>query len=138
MKPRGEDSRRAWLFLFPGIPKNTWDGDGAEWRVTSIVTDGWNPLKTRVNLTGIEDRVVTICDREADMYDLFFRAEQLNASLLVRDNYDRVVNKKARYSKKNSENLWALLKNKKCETRIQVQIPKQEDQAARTALICGK
>jgi hypothetical protein len=88
---------------------------------------------TSRNMAGIQSRVVTICDREADMYDLFLCAEQLTALLVVRANYDRAVNKKSRYSEITGEKLWSLLKRKRCEATIQVQIPKQQDQSARTA-----
>jgi hypothetical protein len=88
---------------------------------------------TCANLSDIQGRVVTICDREADMYDLFFCATQLNAPLVVRANYDRAVNKRARYSEITGEKLWPLLQSKKCAARIQVQIPKQEGHEARIA-----
>ena len=68
---------------------------------------------TTRNLAGIQSRVVTICDREADMYDLFLRAEQLAAPLVVRANYDRAVNKKSRYSEITGEKLGGGIKKEK-------------------------
>ena len=88
---------------------------------------------TSRNLAGIQSRVVTICDREADIYDLFLRAQQLNAPFVVRANYDRNVNKTSRYSEITGVKLWALLKRQKCEAKIKVQIPKQKGHEARTA-----
>jgi hypothetical protein len=88
---------------------------------------------TSENLAGIQSRVVTICDREADMYDLFLRAQQLNTLFVVRANYDRTVNKKSRHSEITGEKLWDVLKQKKSEATIQVKVPKQKGYTARTA-----
>lgn len=67
------------------------------------------------------------------MYDLFFRAAQLNTPLLVRANYDRTVNKRARYSEITGQNLWPLVGSKPCAACIQVHVPKQAEQKERTA-----
>lgn len=40
-------------------------------------------------------RVVTVCDREGDMYDLFRRAYELKSAVLVRAKRHRIVNKSA-------------------------------------------
>jgi hypothetical protein len=88
---------------------------------------------TSENLAGIQSRVVTICDREADMYDLFLRAQQLNTLFVVRANYDRTVNKKSRHSEITGEKLWDMLKQQKCEATIKVKVPKQKGHTARTA-----
>ena len=89
---------------------------------------------THVNLSSdTKCHVVTICDREADMYDLFLRAQQLKESFIVRANYDRRVNKKSRHSEITGEYLWELLKNQPCASKIQIRIPKQKNIAERTA-----
>lgn len=88
---------------------------------------------TYANLSGIHCRVVTIGDREADIYDLLLRAQQLDAFFVVRANYDRTVNKKSRYSEVTGEKLWDLLRGQRREATINVQIPKQEEHPARTA-----
>lgn len=88
---------------------------------------------TCTNLNHVNCDIVTICDREADMYDLFLRAKQLDAKFLVRASHDRTVNKKSRYSEVTGLKLWDLLKSKRCEANIQIQIPKQKNQAERTA-----
>jgi hypothetical protein len=88
---------------------------------------------TTKNLSGLQSRVVTICDREADMYDFFLLAQQLTVSLVVRANHNRTVNKKSTHSQTTGQELWSLLKSKKREATIQVQVPKQKNQNARTA-----
>ena len=88
---------------------------------------------TTKNLAGTQNRVVTICDREADIYDLYLRAQQLTVPLVVRANYDRTVNKKSRHSEITGEKLWDVLKRQRCEATIKVKIPKQKQYDARTA-----
>jgi hypothetical protein len=88
---------------------------------------------TCTNLKDIKSNIVTIGDREADMYDLFLRAKQLESSFIIRANHDRTVNKKSRYSEVTGMKLWDLLKSQRCEATIQIQIPKQKNLAERTA-----
>jgi len=88
---------------------------------------------TSKNLAGLKSRVVTLCDREGDMYDLFLRAQQLSALVLIRAHFNRTVNKKSKFSTSTGKKLWSLLKSKKRGATIQVQVPKQKNQKARTA-----
>jgi hypothetical protein len=89
---------------------------------------------TSNNLAGIQSRVVTVCDREADMFDIFLLAQHLSMPLIVRANFNRTVNKKTTYSEKTGQKLWSLLKSKSREATITVQIPKKDKQEARTAV----
>jgi hypothetical protein len=50
-----------------------------------------------IDLTQTE--VVTVCDREAGMYDIFELAHNLNSVVLVRAYRNRSINKKYRVSK---------------------------------------
>lgn len=70
--------------------------------------------------------VVTICDREADMYDLFLRAKELNTHLLVRASQNRTVNKKSIYSEKTGQKLWSLLKKKDVMGVVTIEVPKRD------------
>lgn len=88
---------------------------------------------TYANLNDVKCDIVTICDREADMYDLFLRAKQLDAQTIVRANHDRTVDKKSRYSEITGLKLWDLLKNQSCKANIQVHIPKQKNPTKRSA-----
>lgn len=88
---------------------------------------------TCTNLKKAGCRIVTICDREADMYGFYLRAKQLDSPFVVRANYDRTVNKKTRRSEVTGEKLWDLLKRQTCSAKIKIQIPKQNDQSERTA-----
>jgi hypothetical protein len=81
-----------------------------------------------------EVKVVTVCDREADMYDLFELASSSNAPFLVRASQDRTVNKESTYSKKTGEKLWSLMNGLDCQGKIEVNIPAR-DKPARTAVL---
>lgn len=53
-----------------------------------------------------ECRVVTVCDRESDMYDFFKFANELESQVLVRASADRTINRKSRYAEKDVTKLW--------------------------------
>ena len=48
-------------------------------------------LKETESLSPVNTKVVTVCDREADMYEFFDEANSLNASILVRLKHDREI-----------------------------------------------
>lgn len=53
-----------------------------------------------------ETRVVTVCDREADIYEFFKLSEEVQSPVLVRANVDRSINKRSRYAEKGVVRLW--------------------------------
>jgi hypothetical protein len=57
--------------------------------------------------------VVTIADREADIYDLYLLAEEIGTHYLVRASQNRKVNKSAIYSDITGEMLWDFRISKK-------------------------
>jgi hypothetical protein len=77
---------------------------------------------------------VTICDREADIYDLFELANQKDLSFLVRGNQDRVVNKPSRYVRKQ-EKLWETIEKSPCIGKINVKVPRHEKTPERQAVL---
>jgi hypothetical protein len=84
------------------------------------------------NLQGVSSRIVTVCDREADIFDLFLRAKQLEAPFVVRGHYNRTVNKESSFSD-NGVKLWDLLKKQPVQTNITILVPKQKNMAQRFA-----
>ena len=62
-------------------------------------------------------RIVTICDRESDIYEFFVEAEKLNTSFVVRASWDRRL-KDDEYS-----NLWDRIENQKVAGRTTVELP---------------
>ncbi len=80
-------------------------------------------------------QVITICDREADMYDFFEAANSAQSSVLVRACKDRLINKTSRYSRKNRETLWGFIKILTSQGKIQVEIPARQDKEGRLATL---
>jgi hypothetical protein len=79
-----------------------------------------------------EYQFIHIGDRESDIFDLFFHATSIQSNikpdLLIRAAYDRKV-------EDENAHLWAVLKNKKISDLISVDIPRNQNQKERTALI---
>lgn len=78
-------------------------------------------------------QIVTVCDREADMYDLFNLADNLQSPLIVRASQSRIINKKSIYSETSGEEIWGFINKTKCRGQITVVIPKQKGRPARMA-----
>jgi hypothetical protein len=78
-------------------------------------------------------QVVTVCDREADIYDFFRLADKLKTPVLVRASHNRTVNKNSIYSEITGVKLWDLLNNTKSRGIIRLDIPEQEDRPSRSA-----
>jgi hypothetical protein len=88
---------------------------------------------TQQNFKDRPARVVTIADREADIYDLFQRAQEINALLLIRANFNRKINKESTNATNTGELLWTFMKNKDAQAEITVMIPEQEKNPSREA-----
>lgn len=69
--------------------------------------------------------VVTVCDREADLYDFFKLSHQLGASVLVRANTNRSVNRPSRYAEKGVVKLWDHMRQQSGTGSYTIQIPKR-------------
>jgi len=70
-----------------------------------------------------ETQVVTVCDREADIYELFQLSAELAAPVLVRANYDRPINKRSMYAEKDIVKLWPHLEHQPCAGSFAIEIP---------------
>jgi hypothetical protein len=79
--------------------------------------------------------VVTVCDREADIYDFFLLSYKIQSPVLVRAKSNRIINKKTTYSKKTGEKLWSFMQKQSCQGSIQVEIPKNEKIPSRLATL---
>ncbi len=79
--------------------------------------------------------VVTVCDREADMYDLFELGVSSDALFLVRASQNRTVNKASTYSKTTGERLWELISKLNCQGEIEVNVPADDDKPKRIAVL---
>lgn len=88
-----------------------------------------------------DTQVVTVCDREADLYDFFKLSNHLGATVLVRANVNRTVNRKSRYAKKDVVKLWDHMRRQPETGSYTIQIPKRsktkhcKERDARTATV---
>ena len=73
-------------------------------------------------------RVVTVCDREADIYELFVMAQDRHADLLVRANFDRRLDEEAPY-------LWAKVENQRKAGALTVDMVGNDKREARQATV---
>lgn len=80
-------------------------------------------------------QVVTVCDREGDMYDLFELAHRIEAPVLIRASQDRTVNKTTKYTKKTDQRLWTVAKKFPCQGTIQVKVPPTNNKPSRIAAL---
>jgi len=83
----------------------------------------WLELLEMLDSYRCKARVVTVCDREADIYEFLELADRMNAPILVRANTNRAVNKRSRYSEKGVVKLWEFMNAKKAAGRIRLEIP---------------
>jgi hypothetical protein len=82
-----------------------------------------------LELTPASVDVVTVCDREADIYEMFTLAQQQQAKLLVRASADRsLVDNEA-------HNLWKKVEQQPVAGQLTVQIPKNQTREARQATV---
>jgi len=100
-------------------------------------------LKNTKAITG-DTQVVTVCDREADMYSLFALSHHLQSPFLIRANVDRPINKKSMYIKKDIVRLWRFMRDRPESGTLTVEVPvrkatpKAKERAARRAILTVK
>jgi hypothetical protein len=93
-----------------------------------------NSLKNFTNnIDMVKTKIVTVCDREADIYDFFELADNLKSDILVRAAQDRVINKKTLHAKKDNQKLWDVIESLPCQGVIDVEVPVKNNQPKRTA-----
>jgi hypothetical protein len=81
-----------------------------------------------IALTPEEVQVVTVCDREADIYEMFVAAKEEEADLLVRANTDRRLDEEAKY-------LWAKVESQSEAGTFTVDIVGNDKRKARQATV---
>lgn len=73
--------------------------------------------------------VITVCDREADIYEMFVLAKDKEAGLLVRASTDRVL------VDEHWDKLWSKVENQPVVDILTVHVPKKDKQEKRTATV---
>jgi hypothetical protein len=82
-----------------------------------------------IDLTPDEVEVITVCDREADIYEMFVLAQTQSANLLVRASADRCL------VDNEVNHLWEKVEQQAPVGHLQVQIDKNQKQEARQATV---
>jgi transposase-like protein/transposase Tn5 family protein len=70
-------------------------------------------------------QVVTVCDREADIYEFFHLSNEIKSPVLVRANHNRAIDKKSRYAEKGVVKLWEYMNAKPNVGTTKVKITKK-------------
>jgi len=70
-------------------------------------------------------QVVTVCDREADIYEFFHLSNEIRSPVLVRASFNRSINKKSRYAEKGVLKLWEFMEAKPTVGTIKIKITKK-------------
>jgi hypothetical protein len=73
--------------------------------------------------------VVTVCDREADIYEMFVLAEEKKASLVIRASADRAL------AEKEVHKLWTKVEQQPLVGQVTLQITGNQQRAARQATV---
>jgi hypothetical protein len=69
--------------------------------------------------------VVTVCDREADIYDFFRLSDEIGSPVLVRAKANRTINKESRYAQKGVTKLWDHVRKQPKAGSFTIEIPKK-------------
>jgi hypothetical protein len=72
-----------------------------------------------------DTQVVTVGDREADMYGLFAWGDRLKSPVLVRANGDRAINRKSRYAEEDVVRRWSFMRARPAAGTQTMEIPKR-------------
>ena len=92
-------------------------------------------MRSAHNIFSDEDKkVVTIADREADIYDLMLLADELGTHYLIRASRNRKVNKTSICSENSGEMVWDCMEKKTVQGQLEIEVPKSEEDPARTAV----
>jgi len=86
-------------------------------------------LRETVSLAPNGCQVVTVCDREADIYELFVEAHQLNTGLLIRATQNRML------MDAEEKHLWASVEAEPAVAQLQVDVPAKKKEPARQATV---
>ena len=104
----------------------------------------WLEALTTTTAAVTKTQVVTVCDREADLYDFFKLSDQLGACVLVRASQNRTVNRRSRYAEKDVAKLWDYMHQQPTSGSYEIEIPKRTKtkhckvRMARTAVVSVK
>ena len=83
-----------------------------------------------LSLVPVDTEVVTVCDREADIYEMFVVAQEQNASLLVRAKVDRSLDEQ-----EETRKLWQKAEQEPITGELSVQVTGNQKRKERQATV---
>jgi hypothetical protein len=71
-------------------------------------------------------QVVTVCDREADIYEFFEQSVKSGSRVLVRAKANRVVNRGSKYATRHIEKVWSFMAAQQVAGELEVDVVERE------------
>jgi hypothetical protein len=126
--PLGVLTEEVWARDAEAEPMNAWER--RKLPIEEKESYKWvKTLRETVELTPQGVQVVSICDREGDVYELFVEAERLETGLLVRAAQDRVL------AEGEMGKLWAQVEEAAVAGYLKVQVPTRDGKPKREAIV---
>ncbi len=73
-------------------------------------------------------RFIHICDREADIYELFLKVKELKSEILIRAAQNRKLSNEADF-------LWSYIEKEEVEFKLEIEVPPNKKQKKRKAIL---
>jgi len=86
----------------------------------------WLEALTNTKEAAGDTELITVCDREADLYDFFKLSAQMGSPVLVRASANRTVNRGSRYAQKGAAKLWDHVRKQPERGSYTIDIPKRK------------
>jgi hypothetical protein len=126
--PLGVLTQEIWARDSEVEPKDDWER--RKQPIEEKESHKWlTALRETAKLTPLGVQVVSVCDREGDVYELFVEAERLGAGLLVRAAQDRAVEGGAVHR------LWARGLAARVSGYLKVTVPARDKEPEREAIV---
>jgi len=90
-------------------------------------------LQNTNKLTENNNRVVTVCDRESDIYEFLHEAQQLSTNILIRASSDRILKKVC--DEGEHKTLWTHMETISVQGQIEIEVSKKNNLPPRIATV---
>lgn len=92
----------------------------------------WIESLQNTNKLTKDKNVITICDRESDIFEFFVEAQRLNAKILLRASYNRILFNSKHHE---HENLWPYMQKQDVIISNVLNLPARHNKPARKAIL---
>ena len=92
----------------------------------------WIESLKKVDALCKSKEIITICDRESDIYEFFVESQKLSATVLVRAAKDRIL-----FASKHCDHttLWPYMKKQNLAAKLVIEVPPKHNQPKRQATV---